>query len=102
MLNEEAFCLVGLLKVGKSLKRVADLLPPDRRETVLRLAAEYSQLPSQDLRKKLVAMRESGLLSVRTRLTAEFGNGWRGLPPLVQCWLGQALAHTHGNQDHQE
>ena len=57
-MNEEPFCLVGLLKVGKSLERVTNLLPPNRRKIVLRLAAEFSDLPPHELRKKLAALRD--------------------------------------------
>lgn len=101
-MNEEAFCLVGLLKAGKSLERVTNLLPPDRREVVLRLAAEFSNLPTHELRKRLVALRESALLQWKSRLTVELGTGWRDLPPLLQSWLGQAAPLTYGNQDHQD
>lgn len=101
-MNEEPFCLVGLLKAGKSLERVTNLLPPNRREIVLRLAAEFSDLPAHELRKKLAALRESAVLQTKSRLTAEMGTGWQQLPPLLQGWLGQGVSLTHGNQNHQE
>jgi hypothetical protein len=100
-LTEEAFCLAGLLKDGKSLERVTNLLPPGRREIVLRLAGEFSDLTSHELRKKLLALREAAVLQLNTRLTAELGAGWRELPPFLQCWLRQAVPPIHGNEDHQ-
>ena len=101
-MNEEPFCLVGLLKAGKSLEGVTNLLPPDRREIVLRLATEFSDLPAQELRKKLAAVREAAVIQEKSRLTEELGTGWRELPTLLQCWIAQAAPGTHGNQDHQE
>jgi hypothetical protein len=93
---------VGLLKAAKSLEGVAGLLPPERREVVLRLVTEYSNLPPRELRKKLAAVREAAVLQAHSRLTQELGTGWRELPPLLQCWIAQAAPRTHGNQDHQE
>lgn len=101
-MNEVAFCLVGLLKAGKSLEGVTNLLPPDRREIVLRLATELSSLPTHELRKKLAAVREAAVLQANSRLTEQLGTGWRELPPLLQCWIAKAAPGTHGNQDHQE
>lgn len=99
---EEGFCLAGLLKAGTSLERVTNLLPPGRRESVSRLVSEFSSLPALELRKKLIALRESAAHQVKGRLTQELGAGWRELPPLLQCWLGQVVLRTHGNEDHQE
>lgn len=99
---EQAFCLVGILKARDSLERVTNLLPPDRREIVLRLAREFSNLTSHELRKKLLALRESAVLQSNTRLTAELGARWQELPPFLQCWLRQAMPLIHGNEDHQE
>lgn len=99
---EEAFCLTGLLKAGKSLERVTSLLPAGRRDKVLQLIGELSGLPGHELQKRLVALRESAVLQVKARLTQELGTGWRELPPLLQCWLGEVVLRTHGNQNHQE
>jgi hypothetical protein len=101
-LNEEAFCLAGLLRAVQSLEDVANLLPPARRETVLRLAAEWSHLQVAGLREQLAELRQSAVFQAESRLTAEMGTGWQQLPPLLQCWLGNVVARTHGNQDHQE
>ena len=101
-MNEEAFCLIGLLKARKSLECVTNLLPPARREIVLRLATEFSNLPTHEIRGKLAAVREAAVLQAKSHLTEELGTGWRELPPLLQCWIAQAAPRTHGNQDHQE
>lgn len=101
-MNEEPFCLVALLKAGECLGRVMSLLPPARREIVLRLATEFSNLPTDELRKKLGAVREAAVVQEQSRLTEELGPAWRELPPLLQCWIAQAAPRTHGNQDHQE
>jgi hypothetical protein len=101
-LNEEPFCLVALLKAGESLDRVTNLLPPARREIVLRLATEFSNLPTEKLREKLAAVREAAVLRTQSWLNEELGQAWRELPSLLQCWIAQAAPRTHGNQDHQE
>jgi len=101
-LIDEAFCLAGLLKAGTSFERVTSLLPPGRRDKVLQLTLELSGLPHHELQKRLVALRESAVLEVKGRLTTELGTGWRELPPLLQCWLGEVVLTTHGNQNHQE
>jgi len=101
-LIDEAFCLAGLLKAGTSFERVTSLLPPGRRDKVLQLTLELSGLPHCELQKRLVALRESAVLEVKGRLTTELGTGWRELPPLLQCWLGEVVLTTHGNQNHQE
>ena len=99
---DEAFCLAGLLKAGTSFERVTSLLPPGRRDKVLQLTLELSGLPHHELQKRLVALRESAVLQVKVRLTKELGTGWRELPPLLQCWLGEVVLRTHGNQNHQD
>ena len=101
-MSEEPFCLVGLLKAGKSLEGVTNLLPPARREIVLRLATEFSNLQTHELRKKLAAVSEAAVVQAKSRLTEELGSGWREFPSLLQCWIAQAARRTHGNQDHQE
>ena len=99
---EEAFCLAGLLKAGTALERVASLLPPGRRDRVLQLSRELSVLPHHELQKRLVALREPAVLHAKARLTKELGTGWRELPPLLQCWLGEVVLRTHGYQNHQK
>lgn len=101
-MNEEPFCLVALLKAGESLDRVTSLLPTARREVILKLANEFSNLPAEELRKRLAAVWEAAELQMKSRLTEEFGQAWRELPPLLQCWIAQAVPRTHGNQNHQE
>ena len=101
-MNNKAFCLVGLLKAGKSLEGVTNLLPGARQETVLSLATKFSILSADELRKELAALREAAVLQAESRLTEELGHAWRELPPLLQCWIAQAAPRTHGNQDHQE
>src|SRR5262249_48775419 len=98
-LTDEAFCLAGLLIAGKSLDRVARLLPPGRREAVSRLTQELSALPAHELQRRLSALRESAVLQVNARLSQAFGPGWRELPPLLQSWLGEAVLETHGNEN---
>ena len=97
---EEAFCLLGLLKVEGSLERVARLLPPERQDKVAHWVGEFSGLSAQELRKKLNTLRDSAVLQLKGRLTNEFGAGWREIPPLLQIWLGDVLLRTHKDEDH--
>ena len=94
---DEAFCLAGLLKSGGSFERVASLLPPGRRETILRLAGELAAVPSHDLQKRLCALTEAAALQVKERLNRKLGVGWNELSPVLQHWLGEAALRTHGS-----
>ena len=97
---DEVFCIAGLLKGREALDRTASLLPPDRRENVLRLADEFSKLSAQALQEKLTGLRASTANESGSRFTAEVGTGWRELPPILQNWLAQATWTAHGNEDH--
>lgn len=96
-MTDEAFCLAGLLKSRESFDRVACLLPPGRRETILRLAGELAALPAQELQNRLCALRDAAALRVKELLTRKLGTGWTELSPLLQHWLSEVELRTYGS-----
>lgn len=96
-MTDEAFCLAGLLKGRECFNRVACLLPPGRRETILRLAGDLEALPAQELQNRLCALRDAAALQVKEHLTRKLGAGWNELSPLLQCWLGEVVLRSYGS-----